>query len=157
MEDLRTPIMTTKYHSSYLTSGCWSPTRAGRWEHSRLFFWSTELVVVYLTKSCCICCFSCDVSIALYCSHKHAHSDSRYMHGLNCFTQQLGATHLLCPTQPHTRCLLCNAHGRRCGHLGLLLPSERSSLLPQGALSLFVEDFLLVLLLLLLLLRTTAP
>lgn len=29
MEDLRTPIMTTKYHSSYLTSGCWSPTRAG--------------------------------------------------------------------------------------------------------------------------------
>lgn len=29
MEELRTPIMTTKYHSSYLTSGCWSPTRAG--------------------------------------------------------------------------------------------------------------------------------
>ncbi|CAE7742446.1 ODA6, partial [Symbiodinium microadriaticum] len=29
MEELRTPIMTTKYHSSYLTAGCWSPTRAG--------------------------------------------------------------------------------------------------------------------------------
>jgi dynein intermediate chain 2 len=29
MEDTKTPIMTTKYHSSYLTSGCWSPTRAG--------------------------------------------------------------------------------------------------------------------------------
>ncbi len=29
MEDLRTPIMTTKYHPSYLTSGCWSPTRPG--------------------------------------------------------------------------------------------------------------------------------
>ena len=28
-EDLKTPIMTTKYHTSYLTSGCWSPTRAG--------------------------------------------------------------------------------------------------------------------------------
>jgi dynein intermediate chain 2 len=28
-EDLKSPIMTTKYHSSYLTSGCWSPTRAG--------------------------------------------------------------------------------------------------------------------------------
>lgn len=28
-EDIRTPIMTTKYHSSYLTSGSWSPTRAG--------------------------------------------------------------------------------------------------------------------------------
>jgi dynein intermediate chain 2 len=28
-EDLKTPIMTTKYHSSYLTAGCWSPTRAG--------------------------------------------------------------------------------------------------------------------------------
>ena len=28
-QDLKTPIMTTKYHSSYLTSGCWSPTRAG--------------------------------------------------------------------------------------------------------------------------------
>merc|ERR1719199_1304894 len=29
VEDLKTPIMTTKYHSAYLTSGCWSPTRAG--------------------------------------------------------------------------------------------------------------------------------
>jgi dynein intermediate chain 2 len=28
-EDLKKPIMTTKYHSSYLTAGCWSPTRAG--------------------------------------------------------------------------------------------------------------------------------
>lgn len=28
-DDLRTPIMTTRYHSSYLTRGCWSPTRAG--------------------------------------------------------------------------------------------------------------------------------
>ena len=29
MEDLRTPIMTTKFHSSYLTGGTWSPTRPG--------------------------------------------------------------------------------------------------------------------------------
>eukprot|EP00741_Cyanophora_paradoxa_P011365 tig00020556_g10978.t1 len=28
-EDLRTPIMTTKYHNSYLTDGSWSPTRPG--------------------------------------------------------------------------------------------------------------------------------
>jgi dynein intermediate chain 2 len=28
-EDLKTPIITTRYHSSYLTGGCWSPTRAG--------------------------------------------------------------------------------------------------------------------------------
>jgi len=28
-EDLKSPIMTTKYHSSYLTDGCWSPTRPG--------------------------------------------------------------------------------------------------------------------------------
>jgi dynein intermediate chain 2 len=28
-EDLKTPIITTKYHKSYLTGGCWSPTRAG--------------------------------------------------------------------------------------------------------------------------------
>merc|ERR1740127_275649 len=28
-EDLKTPIMTTKYHASYLTAGCWSPTRPG--------------------------------------------------------------------------------------------------------------------------------
>ncbi len=26
-EDLKTPIMTSKYHSSYLTGGRWSPTR----------------------------------------------------------------------------------------------------------------------------------
>jgi len=29
MEDIKTPVMTTKYHDSYLTSGCWSPTRPG--------------------------------------------------------------------------------------------------------------------------------
>jgi dynein intermediate chain 2 len=28
-EDIKTPIMTTKYHGSYLTGGCWSPTRPG--------------------------------------------------------------------------------------------------------------------------------
>ena len=28
-EDLKTPIMQTKYHNSYLTDGCWSPQRAG--------------------------------------------------------------------------------------------------------------------------------
>ena len=29
VEDLKTPIMTTKYHASYLTAGSWSPTRCG--------------------------------------------------------------------------------------------------------------------------------
>jgi len=29
MEDLKTPIMTTRYHSTYLTGGTWSPTRPG--------------------------------------------------------------------------------------------------------------------------------
>ena len=28
-EDLKTPIITTRHHTSYLTGGCWSPTRAG--------------------------------------------------------------------------------------------------------------------------------
>jgi dynein intermediate chain 2 len=28
-EDLKTPIITTNYHSHYLTGGCWSPTRPG--------------------------------------------------------------------------------------------------------------------------------
>ena len=28
-EDLKTPIVSTKYHDSYLTGGCWSPTRVG--------------------------------------------------------------------------------------------------------------------------------
>ena len=28
-EDVKTPIITTRYHNSYLTGGCWSPTRAG--------------------------------------------------------------------------------------------------------------------------------
>jgi len=28
-EDLQTPIMQTRYHTSYLTDGCWSPTRPG--------------------------------------------------------------------------------------------------------------------------------
>lgn len=28
-EDIKTPIITSKYHTSYLTSGCWSPTRPG--------------------------------------------------------------------------------------------------------------------------------
>jgi len=29
MEDLKTPIMSTRYDASYLTDGCWSPTRPG--------------------------------------------------------------------------------------------------------------------------------
>lgn len=28
-DDLKSPIITSQYHDSYLTSGCWSPTRAG--------------------------------------------------------------------------------------------------------------------------------
>lgn len=28
-EDLKTPIMSTTYHESYVTAGCWSPSRAG--------------------------------------------------------------------------------------------------------------------------------
>jgi dynein intermediate chain 2 len=28
-DEIRSPIMTTKYHASYLTDGCWSPTRPG--------------------------------------------------------------------------------------------------------------------------------
>ena len=28
-EESKTPLMTTKYHNSYLTDGCWSPTRKG--------------------------------------------------------------------------------------------------------------------------------
>jgi dynein intermediate chain 2 len=28
-DDVRTPIMSTKYHDTYLTDGCWSPTRPG--------------------------------------------------------------------------------------------------------------------------------
>ena len=29
MEDLKTPVMTTRYHTNYITAGCWSPTRPG--------------------------------------------------------------------------------------------------------------------------------
>ena len=28
-EELKSPIMQTRYHSAYLTDGCWSPTRCG--------------------------------------------------------------------------------------------------------------------------------
>jgi len=28
-DEQKAPIMQTRYHSSYLTSGCWSPSRAG--------------------------------------------------------------------------------------------------------------------------------
>lgn len=29
MEDIKMPIMTTKYHAAFVTGGCWSPTRPG--------------------------------------------------------------------------------------------------------------------------------
>ena len=29
MEDLRTPILSSRYDGAYLTNGCWSPTRPG--------------------------------------------------------------------------------------------------------------------------------
>lgn len=28
-EDLKTPIMRTRYHQTYLSDGCWSPSRMG--------------------------------------------------------------------------------------------------------------------------------
>jgi dynein intermediate chain 2, axonemal len=35
-EELKSPIMQTRYHSSYLTDGCWSPSRAGLFYLTRL-------------------------------------------------------------------------------------------------------------------------
>ena len=35
-EDLKTPIMQTKYHDSYLTDGCWSPQRPGLFYLTRM-------------------------------------------------------------------------------------------------------------------------
>lgn len=35
-EDLKTPIMQTKYHESYLTDGCWSPQRPGLFYLTRM-------------------------------------------------------------------------------------------------------------------------
>lgn len=35
-EDLRSPIMQTRYHQSYLTDGCWSPTRCGLFYLTRM-------------------------------------------------------------------------------------------------------------------------
>jgi dynein intermediate chain 2, axonemal len=38
VEDLKTPIMTTKYHSAYLTSGCWSVSQSV--SHAFVIGWS---------------------------------------------------------------------------------------------------------------------
>jgi dynein intermediate chain 2 len=35
-EELKTPIMQTKYHDSYLTDGCWSPQRPGLFYLTRM-------------------------------------------------------------------------------------------------------------------------
>jgi dynein intermediate chain 2 len=35
-EDLKSPIMQTRYHQSYLTNGCWSPTRPGLFYLTRM-------------------------------------------------------------------------------------------------------------------------
>lgn len=35
-EDLKSPIMQTRYHSAYLTDGCWSPTRCGLFYLTRI-------------------------------------------------------------------------------------------------------------------------
>ena len=35
-DELKQPIMQTRYHSSYLTDGCWSPTRCGLFYLTRI-------------------------------------------------------------------------------------------------------------------------
>ena len=35
-EELKSPIMQTRYHSAYLTDGCWSPTRCGLFYLTRI-------------------------------------------------------------------------------------------------------------------------
>ena len=42
-EDLKTPIMRTRYHQSYLTDGCWAPNRPG-------LFFVTRRVIKFLLK-----------------------------------------------------------------------------------------------------------
>lgn len=39
MDDIKTPIMLTKYHQAYLTDGCWSPTRPGVFFLTRMDGW----------------------------------------------------------------------------------------------------------------------
>lgn len=59
MEDLKTPILTTRYERSYLTAGCWSPTRPGVFYTTKLdgtmdvwdFFYKQN-DPVYSTKVC---------------------------------------------------------------------------------------------------------
>ncbi len=36
IEDIKSPIMQTRYHQSYLTDGCWSPTRCGLFYLTRM-------------------------------------------------------------------------------------------------------------------------
>ena len=38
-EELKTPIMQTRYHQAYLTDGCWSKTRAGVFFLTRMDGW----------------------------------------------------------------------------------------------------------------------
>jgi len=47
MEDIKTPVMTTKYHDTYLMGGVWSPTRPG---------------VFSTIKVRCRCCPNCSQS-----------------------------------------------------------------------------------------------
>jgi hypothetical protein len=38
MDDLKTPLVRTKFHGSYLTDGCFSPTRVGAFFLTRKVF-----------------------------------------------------------------------------------------------------------------------
>ena len=58
-DNLKTPIMSTKYHPAYLTGGCWSPTRPGVFFLTRMDgvldvwdFYHSQNDVAYSHKVC---------------------------------------------------------------------------------------------------------
>ena len=65
-EDGKAPIMTTKYCKSYLTGGCWSPTRSGVFFVTRMDgvvdiwdYYHRQNAVAYSHKVCMCVCAKC--------------------------------------------------------------------------------------------------
>ena len=66
-DELKTPIMRTKFHNSYLSDGCWSPTRQGVffvitkdgwikvWDY---FYRQNELAFEHKVADCALECIS---------------------------------------------------------------------------------------------------
>jgi len=115
MEDIKTPLLTTPYSKSYLSGGCWSPTRPGVLFTAKtdgtldvfdLFYKQSEPVFSTRVVSACVIMLCCDHMLMNDCLGHRAKA--------RCLQSKYTALASWLPWAPRTAAPLCWSSGPAC-------------------------------------------